>query len=113
MPFDGYTNPQIYSALDKQAHRPGDPDQLGNVSNEERELMDRCWNYEPDSRPSCEEIYGSVVDLVGEPDDLKGRDVALWKIANRRGSAMTVNHVNVHRILRGIQVPVDDEYPEL
>ncbi|EKM78777.1 hypothetical protein AGABI1DRAFT_12585, partial [Agaricus bisporus var. burnettii JB137-S8] len=47
---------QIYSALMKGARRPGDVNQFDGVSITGREMMNKCWNYEPDARPSCEEI---------------------------------------------------------
>lgn len=103
MPFDDYASDiQILCALVQGIRRPGDVNQFDGVSTQGRELMDKCWNYKPDSRPSCEEIYKFVVDQAGERIDLEVQDMALWK-AVRGGSGMTVDHGNAHRVLRGIR----------
>jgi serine/threonine protein kinase len=104
-PFCDYFNDRkVLSALMLRTRRPADTNLLDNVSIQERELMNKCWSYEPDSRASCEEIYKFVIDLAGERDSAKVQDVALWK-AIRGRPGMAVNHVHAHRILlciRGI-----------
>ncbi|XP_006459418.1 hypothetical protein AGABI2DRAFT_218607, partial [Agaricus bisporus var. bisporus H97] len=47
---------QILFALMKGARRPGDVNQFDGFSIKGRELVKRCWDYEPGSRPRCEEI---------------------------------------------------------
>lgn len=99
---------QILFALMKGARRPGDVNQFDGFSIKGRELVKRCWDYEPGSRPRCEEIYETVVDQVGERDDLEVQDVAVWK-AVRGGSGMSVDYVHAHHIVRGIRGT--HEYP--
>jgi hypothetical protein len=85
-----------------RTRQPGDANELNNISAKERELMKKCWNYEPESRPSCEDIYQSVVNLVGGRNSAKVEDVALSNTV-RSSSTMTVDHMRAHRILLWIK----------
>lgn len=107
-PFYQYTNEyKILVALIKHHEIPILPatdDPLDTIDDRMWGLMTKCWDYEPENRPSCEDIQRFIAglrvpnDRFVSPTPTGGNSQAFWKSVKAK-SETTINYAHISQIL--------------
>lgn len=83
---------------------PATDDPLDTIDDRMWGLMTKCWDYEPENRPSCEDIQRFIAglrvpnDRFVSPTPTGGNSQAFWKSVKAK-SETTINYAHISQIL--------------
>jgi serine/threonine protein kinase len=84
--------------------RPTDGSEVDKISDDMWDLLKKCWDHEPRSRPNCNDIYKFITGYVKVREQQFLQKDTLWK-AIRSGSGIRTTYKRVRSLLFPVSKP--------